>query len=145
MVKVYCAGSWQNRGTVDYRARILAQRAGWTVTSRWHKEGGTLLAHTQDVFAPADIADMESAERMVWFGDDPVSPGKHFELGYAWAKRWPIYVVGEHKQRCGFIPPDVVTQWDSFLAVAAGTPLDEVYRMDGEVWHKWYALLGDAR
>ena len=138
-IRAYCAGSWQSRGTVDYRAKIIETRAGWEITSRWHKEGGTLLDHSPDVFAPADIEDMEKAKRIVWIGDDPVSPGKHFEMGYAWARRWPIYVIGEGKQRCGFIPPDVVMTWEQFIDLVAKS---DVRRMDDEVWHGWFDFLG---
>ena len=126
-MRAYCAGSWQNRETVDYRARILNRRAGWIITSRWHRTDDQALSHDPAVFAPADIADMEKAKRLVWFGDDPVSPGKHFELGFACARRWPIYIVGEHKQRCGFIPPNVQFTWDEFIEAAEhGKLQDEV-------------------
>ena len=72
------------------------------------------------MFARQDLQEIDEAKRIVFFGGAPYSPGKHFEIGYAYAKGYPVLVVSDKqvKERCSFISPWDGWTWESLLASA---------------------------
>jgi nucleoside 2-deoxyribosyltransferase len=98
--------------------RLLEDR-GHTVTSRWlfgedqlNGKGSTVWSDAQEaageipdtavVFAQNDIEDIEKADILIAFPDEPRKPttsrgGMHVEFGYALARKKTLITVG-HKQ-----------------------------------------------
>ena len=134
--KFYAAGSWDRRTLVNAYVESLTKKLGWKCLSRWHRpddEGG--LSYDPNIFARADLADMERARRIVWFGGPPYSPGKHFEIGYALARGWPVHVIkGDEEERCGFIPKGMGMAFDTYLHYAQ---IDGAYRGDTMFRRQW--------
>ena len=140
MTKFYAAGSWKRRTEVNRLAYQIVCKLGWMCLSRWHLpdgEGG--LSHDPNIFAREDLADMEKARRVVWFGGAPHSTGKHFELGYALARGWPVHVVDPleealKSETCGFIPKGIGMAFNTYLHYAQ---IDGAYRVDAMFRRQW--------
>lgn len=139
--KFYAAGSWNRREEVDVAAKRIVNELGWHCLSRWHRaddDGG--LSDNPNIFAREDLAGMERARRIVWFGGSPFSTGKHFELGYALARGWPVHVIRPpwtekvEKEHCGFIPQGIMMGFNTYLHYAQ---VDGAYRVDTMFRRQW--------
>ena len=139
--KFYAAGSWDRRVLVNACAESMTEKLGWRCLSRWHladDAGG--LSHDPNIFAREDLADMEKARRLVWFGGSPFSTGKHFEIGYSLARGWPVHVIrppwmgAEEKEHCGFIPKGIGMAFNTYLHYAQ---IDGAYRVDTMFRRQW--------
>lgn len=112
MSTIYLAARF-SRQTEMRAIRDRLEAAGHTVTSRWitgvhddTTEGG-LTGATLARFAKDDLADIDSAELIVVFSDQPSSKGGMWvELGYAMGRGTPVVIVGPavnlfcHLTRC---------------------------------------------
>jgi len=112
--KLYLAGSWECREEFrDYRQVIEA--LGFEVTSEWldeedapHSVYTPALAVSHRASAIRDIENIESADFVVCFTEDPLVPrvggGRHWECGYAYAVGLPVVYVGEKEHIFHHLP-----------------------------------------
>jgi len=103
-MRVYLASQYKRRDELrQYREQL--EEVGVIVTSNWLNEtsplDGKLTNEREDFYvhtANVDIQDIESADALVLFSEDPLTGvprgGRHFETGYAHALEMPVYVVG---------------------------------------------------
>ena len=103
-MKVYLAAQYARRDELKDHAIVL-RGMGVEVTSRWLEEKNPLHTNMGDdtvefyiETANIDIEDIERADAVVFFSEDPTvgikRGGRHVEFGYAHAKQKPIYVIG---------------------------------------------------
>jgi nucleoside 2-deoxyribosyltransferase len=110
-VKVYLAARYSRRLELCGHAAEI-EAAGHTVTSRWllgnHQAENDQLHRGAEAerFALEDLDDLESADVMITFGEEPRTTtsrgGRHVEFGYALALGKSILLVGprEHVFAC---------------------------------------------
>lgn len=103
-MKIYLAGQYKRRD--EFRGvAVLLERAGLPCTSRWLQETGPVTEQMGDnpedfyrSVATVDIADIDSADAILFFSEDPnvgvVRGGRHVEFGYALAKGKKLCVIG---------------------------------------------------
>lgn len=105
MSKIYLAARYSRHPEMQVVAQLLREM-GHAVTARWiqggheiTKEGSTEAAHAERIrFATEDTEDLESAEIVVCFTEEPrktaTRGGRHVEFGMALALRKRLVVVG---------------------------------------------------
>ena len=119
---IYLCGRYARRAELlDYKAELEA--ADFGVTSRWLLEKGADIMLIDDTIdrrvhdAQVDIADILAADAIVQFSDEPVeySPhphaargGRHFELGFAFARGLLCIVVGPRENIFHYLPTTIV-------------------------------------
>lgn len=84
-MKVYIAASFDQRNTEEMKTAVnRLTKAGYLVTANWLNIVDVPMEKSSDVqYAIQDIRDIDGADYiLVFLGPDP-TPGKHFELGYA--------------------------------------------------------------
>lgn len=90
----YIAGKYSSRERLCEYASQLRGRGAY-VNSEWlegtHSEATTELSKKAAV---ADIEDIRNSDYFVMFNDDPTSPGRNVELGYALALGKGCFIVG---------------------------------------------------
>ena len=139
-MKVYLAARFSRlEELLGYKAEL--ETHGIAVTSRWllggHEWVGVpdeeIPAEQNGVFARIDLDDIDAADMIVCFTEEPGSPysrgGRHVEFGYALAKGKPPLLVG-HLENIFCCLPEVglVETWPdalaSLLRIQAGVEQD---------------------
>lgn len=96
-MKIYLAANYSTNPAMREIAREL-ERHGHEVTSEWIL--GTHAGHDQASYAKIDLRDIDAAEALVLFSEQPSGSrtrgGKHVEFGYALAKGKRLFIVGNH-------------------------------------------------
>lgn len=120
-MRLYLAGPWKRRKEIQGYAQEL-RGLGIEVTSRWLNQGGDdegdghCPEELQEKFALIDLLDIEHANALVAFTEAAGSPahtgGRHFEAGYAVAKRRMVFVVGPRENVFYCLPG--IRQFDGF-------------------------------
>jgi nucleoside 2-deoxyribosyltransferase len=123
-MKVYLAASFSRKNDLREFAKEL-RAAGHTVTSRWLRELSDPKADmdvekSYKTYATHDIEDIEAADTFVIFTVDPTEfikrGGKHFEAGYAYARRKSLFVVGPDENIFYQLPEwKHYGSWDEFF------------------------------
>ena len=92
-MKFYIASRFTNKPLILGVVQQL-ERLGHTVISRWHTVADE--PWTQDDAVAYDLEDLDKADALVLYTEDceRVPGGMHFELGYAYAKDKPCYLLG---------------------------------------------------
>jgi nucleoside 2-deoxyribosyltransferase len=104
MIRTYLAAQYARRDELREYVATLAN-IGIEVTSRWLDEKGSLDGNMDDKneefyieTSNIDIADIDRADMMIFFAEDPTvgikRGGRHVEFGYAWAMHKPIAIIG---------------------------------------------------
>lgn len=121
MSKIYLAASFSRMDEMREHRTVL-EADGHTVVSRWLDEthgkhsvfwdqNDANTANACAAFAERDLADLENAEILVFFANDPLVPwvggGRHVELGYALALNKEVYLIGEREHVFTYLP-DVI-------------------------------------
>jgi hypothetical protein len=144
-VRIYLAARYPRREELcGYRSELEAR--GHQVTSRWLDgpaqvlPDGTALgaqresrfeaddpreAATRALFARRDLADIDAAELLIAFTEDPALPsppgaargGRHADLGYATGRGMPVIVCGPRENLFCHLPQVTwFPGWAEFLA-----------------------------
>jgi nucleoside 2-deoxyribosyltransferase len=103
-MKAYLASRYTRRDELRTYAKLLEQ-FGVEITSRWLDEAEPLQSemgdHSDEFYvktAAIDLEDVDAADVLIFFSEDPLvgtkRGGRHFEHGYAYAKKKPIFVIG---------------------------------------------------
>lgn len=110
-MKIYLAAKYKNRDAMLVVAGMLAAQ-GHQITSRWltgaHKfaNGDVEDREKAHKFAATDLDDVRNSDYFVLFNlpvDKPEpSSGRHVELGYAFALKKEVYIVGGINSHCIF-------------------------------------------
>jgi len=114
-MKIYVAGSWLRRKELAKKAQRLEDE-GIQVTSRWLSSHGDDLPLVQA--AKEDLEDIRKADGLLLFTQDKkhgyTTGGRFVELGYAYAKKKTIVIVGPRENV--FCHLDYIHQFNSFKA-----------------------------
>ena len=118
-MKVYIASRFSRIHEAEHVVRPALEAAGWTVTSRWHREqasqpiDGAMAHHTAEenrFFASRDLEDVDAADALVLLTEEPEScwpRGARFvEYGYALAKGKVLILVGPRENVFHWLLPD---------------------------------------
>lgn len=125
-MKIYLAARYSRKAEVGERAREL-QELGYEVTCEW-----VWRQKEKDEATPAqlDLEDVGRSDMVVMFTDPPgiaLRGGKHFELGYAYARGKWVGIIGQPEHifhsLWGIRRFD---RWDTFLAYLEDKVLEEL-------------------
>jgi nucleoside 2-deoxyribosyltransferase len=111
-MKFYIAALYGRRDEMrSYEKRLVAM--GHEPTARWLWENDE---SNWDVGSSMDIADIDEADTVITFtqprGSFNSGGGRHFELGYAFAKKKPIVLIGPREIVFHHLPQ--IMRYDNF-------------------------------
>lgn len=104
-MKIYLAGSSKQRGFLVKLARLIEQQ-GHTITHKWWEHFAYWWTGDEEgpdfyEAAKADLQGVRDANALIVVMDhDFVSPGAHFEMGFAFALGLPILVLVSDLEKC---------------------------------------------
>ena len=92
-MKIYIASRFKNKPIIPAVVERLKEW-GHDVVSRWHTVEDEPWTVEEAVFF--DLEDLNNADALLLYTEDcqAVPGGMHFELGYAYAKGKPCYLLG---------------------------------------------------
>lgn len=115
MIKIYVAAPFVHRG-LALAAKLRLEDAGFQVTSRWITRESNLTnddinnpAHFKELQTEAlnDVADIVSADAFVILNSEK-SEGKATELGIAFIRKMPVYLVGDLSRNIFYHLPGIL-------------------------------------
>lgn len=112
-MKIYIAGSWNERDWLQDVAIEIIKATGHTITSRWWT---CAVGKNALQCALMDIQDMDSADCiMVFMRGATHRGGRMVELGYAIGKGKPVILIGEPTNVFTYLMPSFPTWQEALL------------------------------